>query len=223
MRLAVKIVAVGSDVKERKVGEVCLVVPWIGCGNCRVCRAGYENLCMAPRCIGVHCDGGYSDHVLISKSKYLLPIGDLDPVAVAPFACSGVTTYAALKKLGQVIEEEPILVIGAGGLGLMCVSILKAMGGKGAVVLDIDEFPSGGRSQIGRTCSHRRRRTGRSRAGQIGAWRPLLGRHRSGREPGDSGSRFQCIGEGRQTDHGRLIRRCRALVATPDTDEGGHD
>ncbi len=134
-----EIVAVGPDVKDRKVGEVCLVYPWIGCGECRVCRAGYENLCMKPRCIGVHCDGGYSDHLLIPKSKYLLPIGDLDPVVVAPFACSGLTTYSALKKLGQTIKEEPILVIGAGGLGLMCLSILKAMGGKGAIVVDIDE------------------------------------------------------------------------------------
>jgi propanol-preferring alcohol dehydrogenase len=134
-----EIVAVGPNVKDRRVGEVCLVYPWIGCGECRVCRAGFENLCMKPRCIGVHCDGGYADHVLVPKSKYLLPIGDLDPVLVAPFACSGVTTYSALKKLGPIIKEEPVLVIGAGGLGLMCVSILKAMGGKGAVVVDIDE------------------------------------------------------------------------------------
>ncbi len=134
-----KIVAVGPDVKDRKVGEICLVYPWIGCGECRVCRMGYENLCMKPRCIGVHCDGGYSDHLIIPKSKYLLPIGDLDPVVLAPYACSGVTTYSALKKLGELIKEEPIMIIGAGGLGLMCVSILKAMGGKGAIVVDIDE------------------------------------------------------------------------------------
>jgi D-arabinose 1-dehydrogenase-like Zn-dependent alcohol dehydrogenase len=132
------IVAVGPEVKDRKVGEMCLVYPWIGCGQCRVCRLGLENLCMKPRCIGVHCDGGYSDHLLVAHSKYLLPLDGLDPVAVAPFACSGVTTYSALKKLGSVIKEEPILVIGAGGLGLMCVTILKAMGGKGAVVVDIN-------------------------------------------------------------------------------------
>src|SRR5271157_5992325 len=65
--------------------------------------------------------------------------GRLDPVASAPLACSGVTTYSALKKLGSIIRDEPVLMIGAGGLGLMCVSILKAMGGKGAVVVDIDE------------------------------------------------------------------------------------
>src|SRR6202451_173719 len=35
-----KIVAVGSEVRDRAVGEMCLVYPWIGCGVCRVCRAG---------------------------------------------------------------------------------------------------------------------------------------------------------------------------------------
>jgi alcohol dehydrogenase, propanol-preferring len=136
--VAGEIIAVGPEVSDRKPGEMCLVYPWIGCGQCRVCLKGYENLCMKPRCIGVHCDGGYSDHLLIPHSKYLLPLNGLDPVATAPFACSGVTTYSALKKLGAVIKEEPVLVIGAGGLGLMCLSILKAMSGKGAVVVDID-------------------------------------------------------------------------------------
>ncbi len=132
------IVAVGDQVTDRKVGESCLVYPWIGCGVCRVCREGSENLCMKPRAIGIHCDGGYSDRLVVPHSKYLLPLGDLDPAVAAPFACSGVTTYSALKKLASVIRQEPILVIGAGGLGLMCLALLKAMGGKGAVVVDIE-------------------------------------------------------------------------------------
>ena len=134
-----EILSVGPNVTDRKVGEMVLVYPWIGCGVCRACRDGNENLCMKPRCLGVHCDGGYSDQIVVPHSRYLLPLDGLDPVAAAPFACSGVTTYSALKKLGSVIKDEPVLVIGAGGLGLMCVTILKAMGGKGAVVVDIDE------------------------------------------------------------------------------------
>lgn len=135
-----EIIAVGAKVRDRKVGEVCVVFPWIGCGECRVCRDGVENHCMAPRCLGVQADGGYSDHVAVPHERYLLPIGDLDPAVVAPYACSGLTTYSGLKKLGmKLIQEEPILIIGAGGLGLMCIAILKAMGGKGAVVVDIDE------------------------------------------------------------------------------------
>jgi D-arabinose 1-dehydrogenase-like Zn-dependent alcohol dehydrogenase len=50
-----------------------------------------------------------------------------------------VTTYSALKKFGDVIRDELTLIIGAGGLGLMGVTILKAMGGRGAVVVDIDD------------------------------------------------------------------------------------
>ena len=31
-----------------------------------------------------------------------------------------------------------MVIIGAGGLGLMCLALHKAMGGKGAIVVDID-------------------------------------------------------------------------------------
>jgi alcohol dehydrogenase/propanol-preferring alcohol dehydrogenase len=116
-----------------------LIYPWIGCGQCAVCRRGDENLCARPRFLGVYCDGGYSDHITVPHPRYLLELDGLDPAKSAPFACSGVTTYSALKKLEDVIASEPIVVIGAGGLGLMCLSILKAIGGKGAIVVDIDE------------------------------------------------------------------------------------
>jgi len=53
-------------------------------------------------------------------------------------ACSGLTAYGALRKLGGLVQTEPIVIIGAGGLGLMCLAVLKALGGHGAIVLDID-------------------------------------------------------------------------------------
>src|SRR4051794_27883700 len=133
-----EIVRIGANVSDRRVGESVLIYPWIGCGVCRVCRDGHENHCMKPRCLGVHCDGGYADQIVVPHSRYLLPLDGLDPVAVAPYACSGVTTYSALKKFGDVIKDEFVLIIGAGGVGPMCVTILKAMGGRGAVVVDMD-------------------------------------------------------------------------------------
>jgi D-arabinose 1-dehydrogenase-like Zn-dependent alcohol dehydrogenase len=104
-----------------------------------VCRRQDEHLCTKPRFLGVFRAGGYADHLLVPHARYLLDIGDLDPAHAAPYACSGVTTYSALKKVADVMTREPVLVIGAGGLGLMCLSLLKAMGGKGAIVADIDE------------------------------------------------------------------------------------
>src|SRR3569623_1020388 len=117
--------------------SVGLVYPWIGCGKCATCLAGDENMCLTPRSLGVYCDGGYSDHMLVPHPRYLLNLRGLDPATTAPYACSGVTTYSALKKVEQHLDA-PIVMFGAGGLGLMALSLLKAMGGKGAIMLDID-------------------------------------------------------------------------------------
>jgi alcohol dehydrogenase/propanol-preferring alcohol dehydrogenase len=73
----------------------------------------------------------------VPHPRYLLDLRGLDPVTTAPYACSGVTTYSALKKV-EGDFDTPIVIFGAGGLGLMALSLLKAMGGKGAIVVDID-------------------------------------------------------------------------------------
>ncbi|HEX7969031.1 MAG TPA: alcohol dehydrogenase [Stellaceae bacterium] len=134
-----EVVAFGPEASGVKVGDKRIAHPWIGCGTCAVCRRGEEQLCMAPRFLGVHKPGGYADHVLVPHPRYLLDLGKLTPAQAAPFACSGITTYGALKRVGQaVFTEQPILILGAGGLGLMSLALLKAMGGFGAVVADID-------------------------------------------------------------------------------------
>ena len=133
-----EVVAVGPDAKGVKLGDRRLVHPWMGCGECAVCKRGDEQLCVKPRSLGVFSAGGYADHLMVPHPRYLFEIGDLPPEKVAPLACSGITTYGALKKVGPVLQEQPIVIIGAGGLGLMCLHLLKAMGGKGAIMVDID-------------------------------------------------------------------------------------
>jgi propanol-preferring alcohol dehydrogenase len=132
-------VALGPDAAEISYGHNYLVYPWIGCGDCATCRGGDENLCPQPRFLGVHRDGGYADHILIPHPRYLIDIGDRSPAAMAPLACSGLTVFSAIAKLGQAIHDAPVLVLGAGGLGLMCIALLKALGARGAVVVDVDE------------------------------------------------------------------------------------
>jgi len=131
-------IAVGPKATGVKKGQKRLVYPWIGCGACAVCKAGDENLCMAPRFLGVQKPGGYSDHVVVPHPRYLLDIGKMKPAEAAPYACSGLTTYSALRKVGGKLKTHPVVIIGAGGLGLMCLSLHKAMKGKGAIVVDID-------------------------------------------------------------------------------------
>lgn len=133
-----EVVAVGPKARGVKVGDKRLVYPWIGCGTCAVCKRGDDQLCMAPRFLGVYRDGGYATHLMVPHARYLLPYGKMKPEHAAPLACSGLTAYGALKKLGSLVKTEPVVVIGAGGLGLICISIIKAMKGKGAIAVDID-------------------------------------------------------------------------------------
>jgi len=124
-----EVLAFGPDAKadyngDLKVGDVALVYPWLGCGKCETCLAGEENMCLKPNSLGVYCDGGLCDHMTVPHPKYLLNLKGLDPVTAAPYACSGVTTYSALKKVESAFNT-PIVIFGAGGLGLMALSLLR--------------------------------------------------------------------------------------------------
>jgi alcohol dehydrogenase, propanol-preferring len=133
-----EVVAVGPDATGVKVGDRRLVHPWMGCGECAVCRRGDEQLCRTPLSLGVFRPGGYADHLMVAHPRYLFDIGTIPPEKAAPLACSGITTYGALKKIGPVLQEEPVVIIGAGGLGLMCLALHRAMGGRAAIMVDID-------------------------------------------------------------------------------------
>jgi D-arabinose 1-dehydrogenase-like Zn-dependent alcohol dehydrogenase len=122
-----EVVKVGPDATSTTVGESCVVYPWLGCGECPTCKRGEENLCaVKARAMGVFMPGGYAEYVLVPHERYCVDIDKLDPAESAPLACSGVTTYSAFKKFGSKI------------LGHMALTVLRAMGGKGAVVIDID-------------------------------------------------------------------------------------
>jgi propanol-preferring alcohol dehydrogenase len=75
---------------------------------------------------------------LVPDARYLFAIGDLAPELAAPLACSGLTAFGALKKVEDSLARIPAVIIGAGGLGLMAVGLVKAMGGLAPVAVDID-------------------------------------------------------------------------------------
>ncbi|NPT61446.1 alcohol dehydrogenase [Paraburkholderia elongata] len=133
-----EVISAGPDAGPVPTGATVLVHPWIGCGECATCERGEENLCLKAQSLGIVRPGGFADYVIVPHPRYLVELDGLDPASAAPLACAGVTTYSALKKLGDRLYQDPVVIIGAGGLGLMAIEILKALGGNGAIVVDID-------------------------------------------------------------------------------------
>ncbi|MCH9657986.1 alcohol dehydrogenase, partial [archaeon] len=130
--------SVGDDVSDISNGDDVLVFPWIGCGECPACKVGNENLCDAPRSMGVFQDGGYSDYALIPNSKYLSKLDGVDPDVATSLACSGLTAYTAIKKANQN-SPEFLVIVGAGGLGLMGVQIANAITDAKIICVDLDD------------------------------------------------------------------------------------
>ena len=133
-----RVVKFGPDATGVAVGDVRIVFPWLGCGKCERCLAEEDNMCVvAGRSLGVYQNGGYGTHVVAPHPRHLIDFGTLDPAVAATYACSGVTVYSAIRKVLPMPPTEPIVLVGAGGLGLNAIEILKAMGQKAIVAVDL--------------------------------------------------------------------------------------
>jgi D-arabinose 1-dehydrogenase-like Zn-dependent alcohol dehydrogenase len=136
--IAGTIEAVGQQAGGAVVGRHVAVYPWIGCGACPACRAGNENMCSVNHHLGVSADGGYASHVLVPHPRYLLDYAPLSPAFAGPLMCSGLTAYAALKRIADRAERGPVLLVGLGGVGMMGLAIARALFAEPPIVADID-------------------------------------------------------------------------------------
>ncbi|UFH51014.1 NAD(P)-dependent alcohol dehydrogenase [Pseudomonas sp. KNUC1026] len=132
-----RVSAVGSDVKNFKVGDLAGVGCMVdSCQHCPSCAEGEEQYCEngftgtynGPMFGGENTYGGYSTRIVV-KENFVLHIShaEKDLAAVAPLLCAGITTYSPLShwKTGP---GKKVGIVGLGGLGHMGVKIAAAMG-----------------------------------------------------------------------------------------------
>ena len=111
---------VGEGVDEDLLGREVAVNPLSSDGTCRLCRAGYTNLCPNRRLVGIHSPGGFAEYALApAQNVYPLPEGvEARAGALAEPLANGVHAI----KLGLAGHfGEHAVVVGAGTIGLMCL------------------------------------------------------------------------------------------------------
>ena len=141
--------AVGPRAKGAKIGQRRLVFPWIGCGKCPVCKDGLDNYCLNQRFVGVMRPGAYSTHLLVPHPRYLVDSRGIDDAFASTLACSGLTAYSAINKRPKLNTRDWVAVLGCGGLGLVAVSILRAMGIRNVIACDVDETKLAAAKRLG--------------------------------------------------------------------------
>lgn len=133
-----EVAALGPEAEGAQIGDHRIVFPWIGCGECAVCRSGQQNMCAKPQALGARVDGGYSDHVMVPHPRYLVDYEGIDQDLACTYACSGLTAYSALRKVDHLGADEHVVVIGAGGVGLSAIHLAPSVVEAGVIVADID-------------------------------------------------------------------------------------
>ncbi len=129
---------VGSAVDDfspgDRVGVGCMVD---SCRECESCLEGLEQYCengmtgtyggKDSRNGDAITQGGYSTALVVDRRYVVRVPSNLDPAAVAPLLCAGITTFSPLRHW-DVAEGDVVGVVGLGGLGHMAVKLAKAMG-----------------------------------------------------------------------------------------------
>lgn len=133
--LGVEVIAVGAEVAHLKVGDRCSVEPYLNCQQCYSCRRGFTNCCENHKTLGVMCDGGLTERILLPGRK--LHVAN----RLTPDQCALVETLAigchAVDR-GASKAGENVLIIGAGPIGLSALDFAKLSGAR-VIVMDISE------------------------------------------------------------------------------------
>ena len=129
--IAGRVLLVGSNVKDWCAGDEVAVQSNLFCGECEFCRRGDESLCLFGQLLGVNCDGGFAEKVLVpARSLIRLPAAvDFDTSAALTLA--GSTAMHMLTNRASVHQGDWVLAIGgASGVGSAAIQITKELGAR---------------------------------------------------------------------------------------------
>jgi threonine 3-dehydrogenase len=132
-----KIVAVGSNVSDFRVGELVSGEGHVVCGRCRNCLAGRRHLCAHTQGVGVSRPGAFAEFIVLPMSniwKHSEKI-KLDIAAIFDPFGNAVHTALSFPVLG-----EDVLVTGAGPIGIMAAAVAKHAGARYVVITDVNPY-----------------------------------------------------------------------------------
>ncbi|RIJ53408.1 NAD(P)-dependent alcohol dehydrogenase [Clavibacter lycopersici] len=132
-----EVAAVGSAVTAFAPGDPVAVGNIVdSCGVCAMCRGGHENMCVEfptltyggrDRVDGSTTRGGWSGRYVVRESFVYRRPAWLDPAAVAPLMCAGITVWEPMRA-ARVGPGTRLGVVGIGGLGHLAVRLGRALG-----------------------------------------------------------------------------------------------
>lgn len=134
-----KVIAAGNNHNDLMNKQV-IIPAVLPCGECELCRAGRDNICLHQQMPGNDFDGGFASHIKV-PAKFLceLPeqLGDFELAQLSVVADAITTPYQSLKRSG-LKKGDLAIVIGTGGVGLYMVQHARNAGAV-VIALELDQ------------------------------------------------------------------------------------
>ncbi len=124
-----------DPLSQFKAGQLVLINPYLACGTCNACSDGKSNCCMRIQVLGVHCDGGMCEYLVLPESNIIAADGlSADAAACVEFLAIGAH---AVRRSGMKFGSR-VLVVGAGPIGLGTALFALVAGGQ-VTIMDRDD------------------------------------------------------------------------------------
>lgn len=129
--LGVEVLALGTGVSHVHVGDRCSVEPYLAHPGDVAFRRGKTNCSASTECLGVHCDGGMREQLILPADK-LHPARGLDYEQLALVETLAIGRHATER--ANPAPDEHVAVVGLGPIGLAVTQFLVLRGLRVTVV-----------------------------------------------------------------------------------------
>ncbi len=146
---------VGSVVKDFKKGDEVIIMPMAPCGLCEMCRTGNHHYCTKAICTGGDGiddvrDGSFAEYTKTKVTAVFHKPKNISFEAAAltePLsgAWKGVIQYSEMK------VGDDVVIIGVGGIGLLCMMVAKAAGAGRLIAIDSSAYARKNAMDLGAT------------------------------------------------------------------------
>ncbi|MFV2067776.1 MAG: zinc-binding alcohol dehydrogenase family protein [Pirellulales bacterium] len=131
--LSGEIVEIGANEHRLRIGDRCVINPYLACGHCIACRNGKTNCCCGLEVLGVHTDGGMQEYLAVPVAQLIRSESlTFDQLALVENQCIG----AHAVRRANLRQGEFALVVGAGPIGLGVLQFAK-LAGAHVIAMDI--------------------------------------------------------------------------------------
>lgn len=129
------VLEVGSKVSKHKVGDKVVVQVGESCGHCYACKKNRPNACRNLKSRGAAIDGVFAEYLVVDERSAFgvnKKVVDEDAVLIEPY-----TIAAQVCMRGAVEENDTVLIIGSGAIGLMTLDVVKHIYKCKTIITDI--------------------------------------------------------------------------------------